>query len=158
MLKEIVGVEKHDRLAVEPHLLPSEHLEHFFNGAEAARKSNCGVGKIGHDRLAFVHGINHVELSETLMGHFPLGDPVRKYAGDSATCFQNRVSQQPHESDRSTAIDEFDVSTRERTPEQFCLGLKRRDVSNICTAIHNNSLHGAEHTDGATYEDDGRDS
>src|SRR3546814_19216872 len=57
-----VLVDQHDRLVVQPELLPGDDLEGFVERAEASGQNDESVGPFDHHPLAGMHAVDDVEL------------------------------------------------------------------------------------------------
>src|SRR5262245_7161653 len=63
-IKIALDVQYAARLAMHTELGPGDHLQHLFEGAEAAWKPKEGVGALRHHRFALVHRRHDMELAE----------------------------------------------------------------------------------------------
>ena len=58
-----VDVREDHRLGMQAELRPGDDFHQFVEGAHAARQADEGIGHVGHERLALVHGGDHVLAS-----------------------------------------------------------------------------------------------
>jgi len=110
-------VEQADRLAMQAELLPGEQLEQLVERPAAARQGDNRVGQLGHQRLALVHGLDHVQLGATGMGNLMLYQPVGDHADHRAAAGQRSVGQRSHQAHPRAAIDDLEVACREQPAE-----------------------------------------
>ena len=68
VIEEAVDVEDAAGLGVDAELGPGHRLHELLVGAEATRQHDEGVGQLGHACLALVHGGDHVEVAQGVMG------------------------------------------------------------------------------------------
>ena len=68
-----VDIDKDNRLVVARQLAPCQHLNGFFQGTDAARHHDKGIGIVEHDLLAFVHRFGLDLLVKLEILRFDLG-------------------------------------------------------------------------------------
>src|SRR5664279_1733630 len=64
-------------LRVQPKLRPSKHLAKFLQRSESARHGDERIGKISHQRLAFMHGVDDMKFGQSLVPDFPCHEVLR---------------------------------------------------------------------------------
>ena len=117
LVVEAVDVEQDDGLLVKLEGLPSEDLEHFFEGAKATREDEKGISLLTHEGLAGVHGVGDVELGDAVVGDFEIDEDLGDDAYDAASVGETGFGDGAHEADGGSAIDEADVLLREGASE-----------------------------------------
>lgn len=105
-VKEPLGVEQPARFMVEAELSPGDDFTEFVQGAETTRQGDEGVTQIRHEGLAFVHGMDDVQLSDSVVGQFAVDQRLWDDADHLTFVFEYRVGEDTHESDIPAAVDE----------------------------------------------------
>ncbi len=119
---EAIHIQKDNGLGVEPEGLPREHLEELFKGAEASGQRDEGVGLLRHQGLARVHGIDQMQLADTVVGNFKVHKYLRNDADDAASGGERGLGDGAHQTDSRASIDEADIAGCERASEEFGCG------------------------------------
>lgn len=102
---------------MEPEGLPGEDLEHLLHGSEAARKDEEGIGTLGHEGFASMHGVDDVEFGAAVIGDLFVDEDVRNDADDAAAAIDGCLRDGVHEADISATVDEADVAFGEGATE-----------------------------------------
>jgi hypothetical protein len=114
---EAFDIEQAVRLLVEAELGPGEDFGKFLERAETAGKGDEGIGKVGHEGLAFVHGGDDAEVFEALMGDFLRDERFGDDADDFAAGSERGIGDGAHQADATAAEDEADVALGEERAE-----------------------------------------
>jgi hypothetical protein len=114
LIVEAVDVEQKDGLGVNFERMPGENLEEFFEGAEATRERDEGVGFFSDERLAGVHGARDVEFRDAIVGDLKIDEHLGDDANDLSVKGQGCLRNSPHETHIGSAIDEANVAIGER--------------------------------------------
>src|SRR3546814_8135905 len=112
-----VLVDQHDRLVVQPELLPGDDLEGFVERAEASGQNDESVGPFDHHPLAGMHAVDDVELAEPGMLDLQRLDVLRNDADDMAARLERGVRDDAHQAYSPAAIDELQASVGYLPPE-----------------------------------------
>ncbi len=75
--------------------MPGENLEELFEGAEAARQRDEGVGLLSNERLAGVHGAGDVKLGDAVMRDLEIDEHLGNDADDLAVGCQGSLQRRP---------------------------------------------------------------
>ena len=127
-------IEQTDRLIVDAKLRPSENFAKFVHRAEAAGQGNESVAQVRHQRLAFVHAFDDVQLRETAVRDLFTRKRSRDDTDDLAACLERRIRDNAHESDTAAAVDNSDISLHDFARD-VCRDLDvTRAVSGVCAA------------------------
>jgi hypothetical protein len=119
LVVKAVDVEQDYGLLVELESLPCEDFEHLFEGAEAAREDEKGVGLFSHERFAGVHGVGDVELSDAVVGDLEIDEDLGDDAYNAASVGEAGFGDGAHEADGGSAVDEADVLLGEGATKMF---------------------------------------
>jgi hypothetical protein len=111
---EAFDVEKAVGFAVKAELGPGEDFGKFLEGAEAAGQGDEGIGKVGHEGLAFMHGGDDPKVFKAKMGDFLRNEGLRDDAGDFAAGGHYGVGDGAHQPDTAAAEDEADTAFGEQ--------------------------------------------
>src|SRR5512144_1475030 len=101
-----VHVENDDRRIVEPQLLPCNDLEGFVESSETARENHESIGHLEHSPLSVMHAFRHDEIGKAAVTHLVADQKVRYDADDLPTGFDDRISDNPHQSYRAAPLDQ----------------------------------------------------
>src|SRR4051812_50227681 len=91
---------------MQAELRPREDLEQLLERADAARERDEGVGELGHQGLALVHGADHAQVAEALVADLEIEDLLRDDADDLAARLERSVGDGAHHPDLATAVYE----------------------------------------------------
>jgi hypothetical protein len=119
---ETGDIEKNYGLAVQLQGLPGEDFEHFLECTVAAGEDQEGVGPLGHEGFAGVHGVGNVELGDALMGDFEVDEDVGDDADDVAAGGEGGVGHCAHEAGVAAAVDEAKAALGKGATEVFSGG------------------------------------
>jgi hypothetical protein len=72
------------------------------------------VGKIGHHRLAFMHGLGDVKLAQAGVPELALDQRPRDHADDASAGGERRIGHRAHQADLAAAIDDGEPGLRQR--------------------------------------------
>jgi len=72
------------------------------------------VGKIGHHRLAFMHGLGDVKLAQAGVPDLALDQRPRDDADDASAGGERRIGHRAHQADLAAAIDDGEPGFRQR--------------------------------------------
>ena len=97
---------------MQAELLPREQLEQLVERAGAAGERDHGVGELGHQRLALVHGLDDVQLGQAGVGDLVLDQPRRDHADHRAAGGERGVGERAHQPDARAAVDELEPPRR----------------------------------------------
>ena len=86
-------VDQPERLGVDAELRPGVDLEELLERADAARQRDEGVGELGHERLALVHGADHPQVVEAGVADLEVEDRLRDDPDDLAA--RGRAPRRP---------------------------------------------------------------
>ena len=79
---------------------------------EAAGKGEAGVRQRLHLVLPFVHGVDHVQVGQSLVGELLVRELPRNHAGDAAALLEHRAGQDAHQPDAGAPVHESDTLGR----------------------------------------------
>ena len=88
-------------------LPPGPDFKKFFEGADAAGKRQKCIRMLGHQALAFVHRLHHMQLGAAKMSVFLLNQSLWNHANHPPTGIQCRVGHGTHQSIAATAVDQL---------------------------------------------------
>ena len=74
-------------------------LEKLFQRAGAAGQRDKTVGKIGHHRLAFMHGLDDAKLAQAGVPDLALDQRPRDYADHAPAGGERRIGHRAHQAD-----------------------------------------------------------
>src|SRR5262249_10607751 len=86
-------------------------------GARATGESDERVGERGHLSLAFVHGVDHMQVGELVMGEFAVDQVPGHDADDLTPGVEDCVSEHAHEPHPAPAVDDGESLLGEVAPE-----------------------------------------
>lgn len=109
-----VDVENADGFLMEAELCPGEDLKEFIEGSIGSGQGDEGIGEIGHQRFAFMHGFDDVEPGQFLMGNFFFDQLARDDANDFAAAGEHGIGDEAHQADMGSAVDERMAEFEER--------------------------------------------
>jgi len=115
----VVGgdVEQAARLAVKPELAPGPDLEQLIHGARASGQRDEAVRQLRHQGLPFMHGADHMEPGEPVMGLFLVHESPGHDADDAAPRGKGGVGEDPHQADIGPTVDERDGALGQQLPQ-----------------------------------------
>src|SRR6266568_5057280 len=103
------AVQQRARLRMMTEFSPSPDFECLPERSNASRQSNESLGKLRHQRLAFVHRCRDAKLAESLVSQFPLRHELRHHPNYFTARFENGIGNGPHQTNRSTAVHQSDT-------------------------------------------------
>src|SRR6185503_11560645 len=103
-------VQQPDRLGMQAELSPGDDLAEFFKRSETAGHRDEAVGKLHHQRFAFVHRTDNAQFREVNAPDFTSEQSVRDDADDLAAPHLNRLGNLSHQADTASSIYEADCS------------------------------------------------
>ena len=111
-------VQQPQRLGVDAELRPGVDLEELLERADAAGQRDEGVGELGHERLALVHGADHPQVVEAGVADLAVEDRLGDDADDLAARGARRVGQRRPSSRRlRAAVDDAHAALRQAAPD-----------------------------------------
>ena len=110
-------VEEADRLAVQAELLPREQLEQLVERPGAPGQRDHRVRKLGHHRLALVHGLDDVQLRQPGMRDLALDQPRGDHADHGAAGGQRGIGERSHQPDARAAVDDLELARGDHPAE-----------------------------------------
>src|ERR1017187_1818318 len=100
-------------LRMQAELRPSHRLAELLQSPEPARQRDERVRQVGHERLAFVHRVHNVKLSQPLVPdlslHKVFGDDSHRLAARPQHC----VREHTHQTHIATAIYQSNVASHQ---------------------------------------------
>ena len=105
-----VDVEDAAALVVDAELRPGDRFHELLAGAEPPWQHDERVRQLGHERLALVHGRDHVEIAEGAVRDLVPGQGLGDHARRPSACRDGSVGHHAHQPDRGAAVDEADAT------------------------------------------------
>jgi hypothetical protein len=118
-----VDIEHAERLAVHAELAPGVDLDQLLERPDPARQRDERVGELGHQRLALVHRGHDPQVLQPAVPDLAIDQRLRHHADHLAAGLDRRVGQHAHQPERSTPVDDPDVSPDEQ-PRQLARRLR----------------------------------
>ena len=129
-------IEQAHRLGVVAQLLPRPHLEDLFHGADAPGQRQEGVRVVGHEHLAFVHGLHHVQVLHACMPHFTPHQRVRNHADHPCTVRQRSIGHRAHQAHSATAVHQSATRLRNQSAGRLGRIPEFRSITEARSAVH----------------------
>jgi hypothetical protein len=133
--EEAAHVEHAARLVVDAELRPGEHLEELVHRPVAAGQHDKGVRRVGHGRLALVHGLDDAEAGQAGVRDLLRGERAGDHAVGRAAARQHGLGDDTHQADLAPAVHEADAAPREQAAERLSRRGERRIGSWIRAAV-----------------------
>jgi hypothetical protein len=110
-------VEDAARLVVNAELRPGENFEEFVQRPVAAGQHDESVRRVGHRRLALVHGLHDPEAGQARVRDLLRGERAGDHAVGRAASCQHCVGHHAHQAHRGAAVHQADATVREQATE-----------------------------------------
>src|SRR5436305_4893242 len=114
------NIQKPTGFDLNTKLRPGKNLREFFQRAETAGKGNEGVREISHHGFALVHGLDGMQFGESAVTDLPLNQAARHDANRFATVAQNRIGNNAHQANATTAKDQTNAALRQKLTQTLC--------------------------------------